>query len=195
MRTAKGAGLVMLLAGCVGPGASPPPSPTTAPAQPASASPSERAPTPHATGNPAPEPSVEGVHFAASEADLRSGQFVTAVNLLAQRELWIVVDVVAIQEPSSLRVVFSNPRGEPLYENRTFHSLNPQGKTVPMPGGLAAALVLPAHRRAALVQLEQSVPIGGSVFERYPAQGAWTVQAFVDQRPPLTATLDASYHR
>jgi hypothetical protein len=141
-----------------------------------------------------PEPIPEAIHFAVSQGDLRAGRYTSAANFFQLRELWVRVEEPGMARLTSLRLVFLNPRGEPLYENRTFFSTDPNMGAAPM-GQMAPQAVLPALPLGSGVALEHAVPIGGSVFERFPAPGTWTVSAQLDGRPPFTATLDVSYSR
>jgi hypothetical protein len=72
-----------------------------------------------------PEPVPEAIHFAVSQGDLRGGRYTRAANFFQLRELWVRVEEPGMARLTSLRLVFTNPKGERLYENRTFFSTDP----------------------------------------------------------------------
>jgi hypothetical protein len=134
----------------------------------------------------------EAIRFALSETDLRAARYTSAPSFYQLRQLWVRVEEPAIGRLASLRLVFTNPNGEPLYEDRTFYSTEPTMTATTM-GQMATQAVLAARPFGGGVALEHSVPIGGSVFERFPSPGMWTVTALLDGRQAISAPLAVSY--
>jgi len=131
-----------------------------------------------AAGPPKPTGPIEaGIGLASSEQGLESGQTVKEFDLFGTRDLWIRVKVPKIDSPTLLNLTFTTPRGDIYYETNSYFSRLPRVTTGRPSGADHPVTVFQARHLPGGYGLDQSIPITGSVFQRYPIPGIWTVRA------------------
>jgi hypothetical protein len=122
-------------------------------------------------------PIEAGIELANSEQGLESGQIVTEFDVFGTRDLWVRVRVPKIDSPTLLNLTFTTPRGDVYYETNSYFSRLPRVTTRRPTGADHPVTVFQARRLPGGYGLDLSIPITGSVFQRYPIPGIWTVRA------------------
>jgi hypothetical protein len=126
----------------------------------------------------------------------------TAFKLFALRDLWFRVRVPSLSSKgaSVVELSFTSPQGEVFYQDHFSFARVAASNLGERSTARIGDPTLPRHDPPVTVHaatskrgrfhLEHFVPIGGSVFQRYPLKGSWTLQAKVDNNPqPLTTTF------
>lgn len=151
--------LALTLGGCTNPGAAPP-------------------------GPPPPDLSqtfVAGIQLASDERLLDRGIYATRFNFAYLKDLWVRVGISQMPQMSIVKLTFTNPKGEVFYETSSPFSWDPEMKGMNMPGMDHPITVVRAKAVTGGYLLDRAVPIGGSVFMKYPAEGTWVIMAKVDE--------------
>jgi hypothetical protein len=145
-------------------------------------------------GTPPPAP-AEGISFGLSQSDL-DGNTISQMNLSRTRDLWVRVRVAGMARVAQVKLEFVKPTGDVFYEELTPYSPDPTMNTMPMPGIDHPVQVFGAKQFPGGYALDRAIPIGGTVFERYPTPGTWTVRATIEgQAKPFSAPLDVIVQR
>lgn len=149
---------------------------------------------PSSTLNPASYDT--GVTFADSRGMLMGGQSQSSFNFATLRTLFVRVIVSAVPDTTIMHLTFTNPRGEIFYQDNAPFSTAGAGSTS-MPGMQSPSMVTPIVKLPnQKLALDRGIPIAGSIFQRYPSDGDWSVQAAIDGASgPFTATLHVENHR
>jgi hypothetical protein len=112
------------------------------------------------------------------------------------RDLWVRVQLPSIPQVAVEHLSFVNPAGEKFYEELVPFSLDPTVKTIPLVQmGMNSphdTQVFAAQPIPGGVALDHPVPIGGTIFERYPGVGSWQLEARIDSAGTLTTAFDVT---
>ena len=167
--------------------------------QPPAGPPQANMPQPPGISGPATVPKPQAAPtgnllFAETGAGLNNNVTSTQFNFVTLRDLWVrtVISGMPPSTPVVLHLVFSNPLGEAFYHDNVPFGATPGMTPMQMPGAMYPSDV----RTATVLQtggyaLDRAVPIAGSVFQRFPSDGDWTVQATVDG---VSGTFEAKFH-
>jgi hypothetical protein len=121
-----------------------------------------------------------GLSFAFSEPLLENGVTSNHYNFATVRELWVRVGVQKVRDISMAKVIFTNPKGEKIYETTSPYSADPSVETMAMANMDHPITVRRAKQLVGGFGLDRLVPVAGTVFTRYPMAGPWVVTAQVD---------------
>jgi hypothetical protein len=137
-----------------------------------------------------------GLTFGDNRGLLMSGQSQSSFNFVTLRTLFVRVIVSAVPDSTIMHLTFTNPRGEIFYQDNAPFSTGSAGSTM-MPGMDHPSQVTPVVKLPnGKFALDRGIPIAGSIFQRYPSDGDWPVQAAIDNAAgPFTATLHVENHR
>lgn len=119
-----------------------------------------------------------GIYLAEDPWRFKAGQPIDRFNFAHLDDLWVRVTVPAMHGLSTLHLEFKNPAGEVVYEDQVPFTTDPTQKTTMMPIG--ETFILQGTPVPGGYALDRRVPIMGTVFTRYAADGDWEVSAIVD---------------
>jgi hypothetical protein len=141
--------------------------------------------------NPTPtNPFSEGIDLSFAEWALDQGVTSTSFDFLQIRDLWVRVKVAGMEKIVTLQLNFISPTGSTFYSMSQLYTPDPSVTTGIMNNVPSSALLAKAMTGG--YALDYPVPISGTVFQRYPTPGAWTVKASVDGTT-LTTPLQVTY--
>jgi hypothetical protein len=136
---------------------------------------------------PPPQPLQPAITLGNSEQTVALPGGMTDFNFARTRDLWVRVQVPTLPAaPAQLRLHFTSARGEPFFESVFVFSTDPTVHSAPVPGMMGDTTVMTATQVTGGWQLECAVPIGGTLFQRNPSTGQWTLDATLDGNSPLS---------
>lgn len=120
------------------------------------------------------------------------------LNFSELRDLYVrvVVPTMPSKGATLLHLTFINPVGEEFYADTSPFSIDGSMALMSIPGvdhPTSVARATPVRGGYALVK---EVPIGGSLFQRFPSDGHWIVRATVDGAAGMiSSSFDVQNHR
>lgn len=126
-------------------------------------------------------PSLQAtLQFSDSQMSMGAGMMSKSFNFSHLRDLWVRVTVPALPRTAKLQLKFINPRGEVFFEDSAYYSPDGAAGGMNMQGAPQGMTVRPAGKVGTSFTLDRVIPIGGSVFQRFPEAGSWVVEAQLD---------------
>lgn len=145
---------------------------------------------------PAPLAFRSELILADSEAALDAGLGATRFNFTHLRDLWFRAKVSGMPRVSVATITFVSAQGELFYQDAFPFSPDPTMKQMTMSAVSHPLTVRSAKTIPGGFALDHTVPISGTVFERYPSAGQWEVQVAIEGVPgTLSSAMEVEYTR
>jgi len=122
--------------------------------------------------------------FANTESALARGDIASTFQLYRMRNLWIRLETETELDTVEVEsLVFISPNGSRFYETSRLYSRDADLTIVDGPNMHHPRDSYPAiELESGNVALDLFIPIRGTVFQRYPQLGEWTVEATIQGR-------------
>jgi hypothetical protein len=135
-----------------------------------------------------------GIELSNSQLGLDNGMTSTKFDFFQVRDVYVRVKLQSMSTLITLKLEFLDPAGFAFYETNQLYTTDPSMTMgTMMKPGVPPSPTMPAKPIAGGYALDYPVPIAGSVFQRFPKPGAWTVRASVDMLPVYTTPLEVSF--